>query len=101
MQLAVSCRACLESVERAFIVAHRSLFSLIIKNFKASPQPSQKDERLYLLYGTAEPHGGCSLIQRRDSALKDSPNAMSIAVAKFARVQNWRSQKDSALDTEP
>lgn len=46
------------------------------------------------------PHKVRELIQRRENAPSAPPDAMSTAVAKPVKVQDWESQKASTLDIE-
>lgn len=98
--LAVSRRACLGSVERAFIAAYKNLLSRFIENSGASSRPTQISNRLYQLLHCAGSHEARELVSRLESALSARPNAMSSGVAKSAKVQDGGSRRHSTFDTK-
>lgn len=91
-------RARVESVELVFIKINKNILSLLIESPEASLWPPQNDKRLYRLLRSTDPSEDRQLTPSLHNTLNALPDAMSVAVAKPLKVQDWGSGNASTLD---
>lgn len=77
-----------------------NLRSFIIEHPEARSRPTQNDKRLYQLPFTAYSPADRKLISNYENTLGVALDAMSTAVAKPAKAQDWGSRKAPTLDTD-